>query len=359
MTQKTFQKKKYTHMAKRFFALTALLSFFLFDTHLATAAAITTPRNYLNRQKAAETTGIQHEIFFTEASGKTSTDNEVRIIFPDADDGLWCRSAGSLTLTAITNPTGATESATGLLGSLSGTCAQGSGSGAAESNSDRLLITGVGALSASTKYGVRAVGNVAALGTAAAANNIKVEVRTYEDSGTLEDTGTLALSLIADDQVSVTATVDATLSVALSGTTASLGTLSTSNVNQASITSTISTNASGGFVSLVKYGATLTSGANTIPDESGGGTIVAGTSEYGASSDDTTSVDLATTSNSCATGGGPMNATALSTTFKIFASESAAASADVTTLCFVATTSATQQPGSYTSTATLVTTARF
>lgn len=338
----------------------AVLSILVAHIQFASAATLTTLRNYLNRQQAGVATGIQHEIFFTETSGKAGTDNEVRIIFPDGDDTEWCRTAGSLTLTAITDPTGATESATGLLGTLSGTCAQGSGSGSAESNSDRLLITGVGALSAATKYGVRVTGNTAVLGTATpAANNVKVVVKTYEDSGTEEDTGTLALSLISDDQVLVTATVDPTLSVQLNANAANLGTLSTTNVNQASVTSTISTNATGGFVSLVKYGATLTSGVNTIPDESGGGTIAAGTSEYGASTDDTTSVDLATTSNSCATGAGPMNATALSTTFKIFASESAAAANDVTTLCFVATTSATQAPGTYTSTATLVTTARF
>jgi len=347
-------------LAKRTFGTLLVATLLALDVHLAIAATITTPRMYMNRQQSNLASGQQFEIFFTEPSGKTSTDNEVRIIFPDGDDTEWCRTAGSLTATAITDPTGATESATGLLGTLSATCAQGSGSGAAESNADRLLITGVGALSAATKYGVRLVANVGVLGTATpSANSIKVTVNGYEDSGTLEDTGILAIATIDNDQVVVTATVDPTLTVTLSGNSASLGTLSTSQVNQASITSQISTNASGGYVSLVKFDATLTSGVNTIPVESGGGTIVAGTSEYGASTDDTTSVDLATTSNGCANGGGPMNATALTTTFKIFASESAAISSDTTTLCFVATTSATQAPGTYTSTSTLVTTARF
>lgn len=333
-----------------------------FSAQSVFAAALTTPRMYMNRQKAGQTTGQIFDVFFTETSGKTGTDGEVRIIFPDGDDGKWCRTAGSLTLNGGVNPDGATESGTLLLGSLSGTCAQGSGTGVAESNSDRFLITGVGALVAATKYGVKITGNTAVLGTSDGATaNIKVIINDYEDSGTLEDTATLATALIGNDQVVVTATVDPTLTVVVSSASVALGTLSTSQVNQGSITSTVSTNANGGFVSLVKYDATLTSGSFTIPAESGGNTIVAGTSEYGATSDDNTATDFASAiSNSCGNGAGPMNASALSSAvFKTFASETAAASSDVTTLCFAATTSATQQPGTYTSTATLVTTARF
>ncbi len=321
---------------------------------VVSAATLTTPRNYLSRQQAGLTTGVTMQVFFTTATAVSggAGNNRVILVFPNdaANNTKWCKTnSGTITPTGIANPTGATETATSLPGSLAGTCTQ---------TPDTFTITGVNDLSSATKYGVQIVGNSSAIGTGDAANSIKVTVKTNNGSTDI-DTATLALSLIANDQVTVSATVDPTLTVALSGNTAAIGTLSTSNVNQASITSTVSTNATGGFVSLVKYDATLTSGSNTIPDESGGLTIVAGTSEYGASTDDTTSVDLATTSNSCATGTGPMNATALSTTFKIFASESAAATLDATILCFAATTSATQAPGTYQSIATLVTTAKF
>lgn len=53
------------------------------------------------------------------------------------------------------------------------------------------------------------------------------------------------------------------------------------------------------------------------------------------------------------------NATALSTTFKDYASNTVGVTNEATTLCFAASTSATQAPGTYSSTATLVTTARF
>lgn len=348
---------------RRIMAYLAIFSLFSLTAQSVLAATILTPRIYMNSQKSNQVTGQVFEVFLKEASGKTGTNNEIRIMFPDGDDGEWCRSAGTLTPLGITDPLGATESATELIdgGSWAASCVVGSGTGAAEANSDRLIITGVGALGATTRYGVRLTGLVGVLGTATpSANSIKVTINTYEDSTTLEDTGLLAISTIDNDQVVVTAVVDPTLTVAVSANTASLGTLSASNVNQIGITSTVSTNADGGFVSLVKYDVTLTApGPFTIPAETGGGTIAPGTSEYGASTNDADNVDLATTSNSCATGTGTYNATALSTTFKTFASEVDAVASDVTTLCFSAAVSASQAPGTYTSTATLVTTARF
>ena len=325
------------------------------------AATITTPRTYLNRQRANQTTGQQFDVFFTEASGKTGTDNEVRVIFPDGDDTEWCRTAGAVGVTGITDPEGATETATALLGTLAATCAQGFGSGSAESNADRLLITGVGALVASTKYGVRITddGGAGVTGTATpAANSIRVEVRTYEDSGTLEDTGILALSLISDDQIVVTAVVDVTLSVSLDTNSINLGTLSTATVDQGGVVSTVSTSASAGYISLVKYNNTLTSTPNTIADTTGG-TIVAGTSEYGASSSDSGNTIGVWSPATCGDTGSTSNATALTTSFQSFASDTVAVTAQPITLCFLTSISGTQAPGTYTSTATLVTTARF
>lgn len=313
------------------------------------AGTLTTPRDYLNRQKAAQTTGIQHEIFFTTANAVSggAGANKVTVTFPDSDN--WCSSGASVTVTGITNPTGATESASALPGTLTGACAVGA--------NDTITVTGVDDLSATTKYGFRVTGSGATLGSPAAGNNIKVTITTNNGSTDI-DSATYALSFITDDQVVVTATVDPTLTVTLSGNTAALGTLSTSNVNQAGITSTVSTNAKTGYISLVKYDVTLTSGSNTIPDTAGG-TIVAGTSEYGVSTSDS-GVDITTWSpTACSTTATTSNATALTTTFQSFASNTAAVSSEGTTLCFLASTTALQAPGTYQSTATLVTTAKF
>lgn len=345
---------------KRAASILALMATLLFSFPLypSFAGTLTTPRDYLSRQQANVSTGIQHEVFFTATNAVSGGAgiNKVILQFPDADDTKWCRTAGTdLTITGIANPTGATESATILPGTLTGACTQGSGA----SSYDKITVSGVNDLSAATKYGVRIAQNTTAiLGTAtSAANDIQVTVTT--NNGTSDvDSATLAVSLITSDQVAVSATVTPTLTVALSSTTAALGTLSTSNINQAGITSTVTTNAASGYASLVKYDATLTSGSNTIANTAGG-TIVAGTEEYGASSSQSGNTITQWSPTSCATTATTSNATALSTSFQSFASASAPVSSEATTLCFLAGIAVTTKPGSYTSTSTVVTTAKF
>lgn len=345
---------------KRVVSIVAMTATLMFSIPLnpSAAATLTTPRDYLNRQQANDSTGIQHEVFFTATtavSGGAGV-NKVILQFPDNDDTKWCRTAGTdLTITGIANPTGATESATSLPGTLTGACTQGAGA----SSYDKITVSGVNNLSSATKYGVRIAQNTTAiLGTAtAAANDIQVTVTT--NNGTSDvDSATLALSLITSDQVGVSATVPPTLTVALSSTTVALGTLSISNVNQAGITSTVTTNVTSGYVSLVNYNNTLTSGSNTIANTAGG-TIVAGTEEYGASSSQTGNTIGVWSPTACSTTVTTSNATALSTTFQPFASATTLVSSEATTLCFLAGIAVTTKPGSYTSTSTVVTTAKF
>ncbi len=328
----------------------------------ALAGTLTTPRDYLNRQQANLASGVQHEVFFTTlgaVSGGAGV-NKVILVFPDADDVKWCRAAGTdLVATGIANPTGGTESATVLPGTLAADCAVGAGA----SSFDTITVTGVNNLTATTKYGVRiaqAGSPTALLGTAtAAANDIQVTVKTNNGTGDV-DTGTLATSLITSDQLAVSGTVNPTLTVSLSGTTLALGTLTASNVNQAGITSTVTTNAGNGYVSMVKYNNTLTApGPLTIPD-TGGGTIVAGVaSEYGASSSDSGNTIGVWSPAACSTTATTSNATALTTAYQSYAANTAGVSAEATTLCALATVTATQGAGTYTSTLTVVTTALF
>lgn len=344
----------------RVFAVVLIGSVVLFSLPLprVQAGTLTTPRDYLSTQKANTSTGVQHEVFFTAANAVNGGAgvNKVILQFPDADDTKWCRTVGTgdLTVTGIANPTGGSETATSLPGTLTGACTQGSGA----SSYDKITVSGVNNLSA-TKYGVRIAQNTSTvLGTAASAGN-DIQVTVTTNNGTSDvDSGTLATSLISDDQIAVSATVTPTLTVSLSGNTAALGTLSTSNVNQAGITSTVTTNAASGYASVVKYGATLTSGSDTVADTSGG-TIVAGTEEFGASSSQSGNTIAQWSPTSCATTATTSNATALSTSYQSFASASAPVSSQAATLCFLASIAVTTEPGSYTSTATLVTTAKF
>ena len=93
-------------------------------------------------------------------------------------------------------------------------------------------------------------------------------------SGTFTDSGTAAMSIIADDQVVITATVSPSITFTISDNTIEFGTLSSSAARWAddaagsatdvvAHTLTAATNATGGYI--VSYnGATLTSGSDTI-----------------------------------------------------------------------------------------------
>lgn len=344
-------------LLQRWFSALAVFSLLAVDVHMALAATLTTPRIYLNRQKVnmAAANTVQYDVFFTVVTGITN--GKVKINFPTNntdDDTKWCRTAGSdLTVLGITDPSGATESATALPGTLAGSCTQ---------SDDQIVVTFSGTVSAG-KYGVRiSNGSTAKLGTgsgAAPRNNIQVTLQTTTSGDVVQDSNVLALSLIGDDQVVVTAVVDVTLSVSLNLTSVNLGTLDASNVNKGAIQTTVSTSAATGYTSLVSYDHTLTATGFTIPDTSGG-TIVAGAaSEYGASSSDSGNAIGVWSPASCTTGASTSNASALSTTPKAYASSAAAVTNEVTDLCFMATITGAQQPGAYSSTATLVTTALF
>ncbi len=88
-------------------------------------------------------------------------------------------------------------------------------------------------------------------------------ITTYSDAAytTAIDAGTVAASTAG--QVTVTASVDETLSFTLANNTVALGTLSTSTTASGTSTMSASTNATSGY-SIVVSGTTLTSGSNTI-----------------------------------------------------------------------------------------------
>jgi hypothetical protein len=147
------------------------------------------------------------------------------------------------------------------------------------------------------------------------------------------------------------------LIASLSANALDLQGLSSTVVNQAGITNTVTTNAANGYVSLVKYNQTLTSGSNTISDTNG--SIAAGENEFGVSSSQAGNTISQWSPTSCSNTGTTSTATALSSSFKSFASSASAVSGQVTTLCTLASTTALQQPGIYRSTITIVTTGKF
>jgi hypothetical protein len=331
------------------------------------AGALTTPRDYLNRQAAALATGVVHQVFFTVASDGTLTNGKVKLVFPNADDGLWCRTNGTdLTVAQIQNPTGATESASAsTIGTLAGSCTKGTNG----STYDTIVVTFDGTISNSTKYGLQiADGTTGKLGSGTEATNTVVTIQTTNSSDAVQDSATLALYPVANDRIVVSATVEPALSVSIPTTTAALGTLSISNVSYVGISSAVTTNAKSGYISVASYNNTLTSGSDTIADVTGtppdnmaagatSGAFGASTSQNGntiVQSNTQVTCDGTTRTQTQAA-----SATALSATPKSFAASAGAVTNQSTTLCFLAAVDGSVVPGTYTSTVTLVTTAKY
>lgn len=349
--------------------LTAALSilslvFFWFPLKMADALGTTTTnRVYLNRQLQGLTSGEQFQVFFTTqgaVSGGNHT-NKVILTFPNdaQNNGKWCATAGTGdgVVTGITNPTGATETATAITTdtSFAVTCTQ---------SPDTFTVTGINNLSATTKYGLQIAQKASSpsslFGTGTDTSPTITAFTIKTNNGTSDvDSGTGYVTLISNDQLAVSATINPVITVTLSGNSAALGTLDTGHVNQAGITSQVTTNAPTGYVSLVNYGATLTDASlDTIADASGT-TLAIGAEGYGVSTSMSGQTITVWSPTACSTTTSTSNILKLLTTFQKFASKGAPANAETTTLCFMAGISSSTKPGSYSSTSTLVTTARF
>ncbi|HQI92749.1 MAG TPA: hypothetical protein PLE98_01955, partial [Candidatus Dojkabacteria bacterium] len=208
------------------------LSLFIFPSFKSNAGALTAVYLYLSRIEAnvagsAETL----EIVLAIDTGQTiPAAGTITLYFPDADDGMWCRTAGALTVTAVdSSPADETgtnwdiDVALPSSGTLAATCVKGSGAGTV----DTITITNVGALTAGTTYGVKlANGSTAGvIGTddTAGEHEITVEAK----SGATIDSSTFKVYLITNDTVVVSATVSSVPSVncSISSNTVNLGSL--------------------------------------------------------------------------------------------------------------------------------------
>lgn len=170
-------------------------------------------------------------------------------------------------------------------------------------------------------------------------------------AGTVGDTGSLAISILSDDQVSVTATVDSTFTFTISSTTCALGTLSTASVSTCNYNVTTTTNAEDGYTTTIADDGNLRDGTPDINDV-GDGTVNAGSEEYGASTNESDSVDIVPTSGD--------NASAITTTAQSVATEaSGPVSSDAVTVTHHASVSTSTIAGSYSHIITLVSTGTF
>ncbi|HRH30963.1 MAG TPA: hypothetical protein PK886_02785 [Candidatus Paceibacterota bacterium] len=248
------------------FVVTALvLSSFVLFPFTTKAAAVTSFRTVLSREKAS--TLSNYTITFTTPTGVAASaqivltfDNSTSIpVALDYEDIDLSDDGSDVTLAAA--PSGATW---GVVRTSSTVITFTNGSGAVGAGSVIVIEIGTHATSGST--GAEQITNGSAGTTLLTL------------SGSFGDTGTVAIPIIADDQVVITATVDPTISFSISDNTVGFGTLGAGGARWATGTSgtasapgatsgahelSIGTNASGGY-SITYSGATLTSGSNTI-----------------------------------------------------------------------------------------------
>lgn len=203
----------------------------LYASFSAQAGALSAVYLYLSRMKAGldgSTSGQEVELVLAiETSQAIPSGGSLTIEFPDDADATWCRTAGSLTVTAVSSSavdsTGAwsIDSALPTSGTLSATCTQGAGA----SSLDTITITQVGALSSSTTYGVKLESNTGIIGTNGSAGSHEVTV-TAKNGATI-DSKTFEFQLVSEDTVNVQATVAdvPTVTCSISATTVDLGSL--------------------------------------------------------------------------------------------------------------------------------------
>jgi hypothetical protein len=334
------------------------------------AASITTFSDTLTRQKAS--TAANHTIWFVTPTGVSAGQTIIltfsgfgstsSIAFGDVDFAQG--SSGTCSSASWTEKT--------LAGSASGTTW-----GVASTSTTVTITSGTDTITAGRCVRIL-IGTNATTGTTGTnqISNGSAGTATIAVSGTFGDTGTTAIPIISNDQVTVSATVNPTISFSIDNSSVGFGTLTTANgrwatsgggaaasagtdptASNAGDTLTISTNAPSGYT--VSYnGAVLTSGSNTIAaatissDSDGSpGTAQFAICAKGSSGSPTiaTGYDCSTTSN--------YNFVA-STTTTLF-SNTAAVSAEAAKVAYLANISATTPAGSYSTTITYIDTGNF
>ena len=180
-------------------------------------------------------------------------------------------------------------------------------------------------------------------------------------AGTFGDTGTFAVTILADDQIPVTASIDPTLTLTVANTALALGTLSSSSVATTSENNiVVGTNGAHGYTISVKdvgNGASpglYSSGAGKLVASSTA-TLAAGTEGYGANCNKTSG------SGACSFADGATgNVTGLTLAAATFASYGSTPSGSDTFRIRVKAAIASSTPaGAYADTLTVIGTANF
>ena len=189
-----------------------------------------------------------------------------------------------------------------------------------------------------------------------------LRIATFSDASwtTTVDTGTVATSTAGN--ITVTASVDETLTFTLASATVALGTLSTSSTGTGTSTIGVATNASSGY-SLTYSGNTLTSPGGTIAAMGTANASTIGDQEFGINlmSNSSPSVGAAVSGSGSGT---PSTGYNVANTFKFasgdtIATASAPTNTNTFTVSYIANIDGATPAGAYTTTLNYVATANF
>lgn len=372
MKQKNMNLRKYTKVTAKLLLVALIVAAFPIGAHKAQAASLTSMRAIASR--LAENTNSDYTIYFVSPTGIQSGTSDDIILTFSADFVLAAEAAVNF------------DFAVGD----SGTCSS------AVYTEETLALT-----ASATEWGVDVTGDVltfepetddthagglcyrietgtlATSGGTGAAGTIQNGPSDDNDdkivfSGGFGDTGTISLDIITNDQVTITATVDPTITFTIDDNAIGFGTLSNSTGRWATADATggnaspalptvanvltVATNASSGYA-LTYSGATLTSGANTIDvaTVTGDGDGTPDTEQFGLS--------ISTSGDATIASGYQRDATPdfkfIASTTTTIASETGPTSTETFSVSYLANIRGNTEAGAYSTTLTYIATGTF
>src|SRR3989344_732475 len=339
-------------MLKRLIVTIAIFYIALISLPIATVKAgnLTAMSDTMSRLQA--TTASNHSISFTMTAGTSVIESEtITVTFPAAFDTstIDCGDIDLLDDAAEEN-----------LQNEAGGCTADADEWGAVFAADVLTLT---APSGAATYIAGSSVVVIEIGTNTAEEGVGDEQivnsgdgsQTISIGGNFGDTGSFAVPIMTGDQVTVSATVDPSITSVLSASTCLLGTLSSANIQTCTYTNTVNTNAGTGFTSTILDDGNLRDGGNDINDAGGDNDVDAGSEGYGASTSDAgnTIVQYTACADPEPT---PLEASALTTGAQSYSTAAGPVSADVTTVCHGASITATTPAGIFQHITTHITT---
>jgi len=257
----------------------ALISLLL-PVNVAFAGEMENEKDTMTRVKTGELSS--HTIVFSLSAANTFAANETITVDFNEDAAAGFTVAGAASAVADFGFNDGTErTIVGVDGLCTGHVGVNDVAVAIDDATGLVTFTACGAYTASGAGAVVAIEyGTAAGGTDRVTNKLAQNDLFIAIGGTNGDSGGTAVSIIADDQVLVTATVNPTFTFALSANTCALGTLTSSSVATCNYNVTTTTNSEDGYATTIIEDGNLRDGSNVITDVADG-TVTAGATEYG------------------------------------------------------------------------------